>query len=181
MNRTSKKQPFWQSKQDRCPRKEGGMEKFGKILGKIQAKIDYVNKICVIALLVSMVVVVGVNIVLRYVFGKSLYWSEDITTLMYAYLIYFSIPLAYRKGSHIKMDFLVNKLPSKGSRVMHIIVEILFLVSFVVLFCLSINMIRQVGDSLYGGVKYPMSVFYYGIIICCLMMFIDIPKKIISL
>jgi len=139
----------------------------------IQKKVDKINKIFVILVLACMVVIVSVNVFMRYVLNLSLQWTQDIIILFFFYLIFFSIPIAFRSESHIRIVFFTNKLPEKVRDIFKFIVDIIILFSFILVLFMSIDAIKLIGNSPYSALKYPMSFFYYGITISCFLIFFD--------
>ena len=120
-----------------------------------------------------MVGMVSLNVFMRYVLSLSLQWAEDIVTLFFFYLIFFSIPIAFRSESHVRIIFLLNKLPEKARDILNFIIDIIILISFILVFSMSIDAIKSIGNSPYGGLKYPMSLFYFGAAISCILMVFD--------
>jgi len=144
----------------------------------IQKKIDKVNKIFVILMLACMVVIVSVNVFMRYILNLGLRWTQDIIILFFFYLIFFSIPIAFRSGSHVRIVFFTNKLSEKARDIFKFVVDIIILFSFILVLFMSIGAIKSIGNSPYGALKYPMSFFYYGVVISCFLIFFDFIIKI---
>lgn len=139
----------------------------------IQKKIDKINKIFVILMLACMVGIVSVNVFMRYVLNLGLRWTQDITILFFFYLIFFSIPIAFRSESHIRIVFFINKLPEKARNILKFIIDIIISFSFILVLFMSIDAIKAIGNSPYGALKYPMSFFYYAAAISCFLIFFD--------
>ncbi|MFW6222994.1 MAG: TRAP transporter small permease [Bacteroidota bacterium] len=148
------------------------------ILKLLQQKIDKVNKAFVILMLAAMVLLVATNVFMRYVLNTGLQWTEDIVTLFFSYLIFFSIPIAFRSGAHIRIVFFTEKLPKKAKILVNFLVDFLILILFILVFTMSLDAINSIGDSPYGALKYPMSFFYYAVAISCILLFFDFIVKI---
>jgi len=147
--------------------------KFEQVLAGIQKKIHRVNQLFVMAVIIAMVGIVAVCVFMRYVLSCGLTWSEDIVTLLFSYLIFFSIPLALRAGTHIRIELFVAKSSEAKKRVYNLLVAAIILTSLITLFLMSLNAIRQIGDSPYGGLMFPMSYFYYAAAGSAVVMFVD--------
>ena len=68
----------------------------------------------IIAAMAAMVVVVSLQVLLRYAFNTSLDWAEDIARLLFVWSIFLAIPLGVKQGSHIGIELLVMRLPPPG-------------------------------------------------------------------
>ena len=142
-------------------------------LKSVQKTIEKINKVFIIFALTMMVLLVTVNVFMRYVLDTGFQWTEDIVTLLFSYLIFFSIPLAFRSNSHIRILYFIEKLPDKARKAFLLLVDLIILVSFVLIFFMSINAIKNIGSSPYGALKYPMSFFYFAVAISCLLVLFD--------
>jgi C4-dicarboxylate transporter DctQ subunit len=68
-------------------------------------------------LLASMTVLTFAQVVARYVFNYSFVWVLELTTWLFAWLIFLGIPYGVRVGSHIGVDALVRRLGGRAARV----------------------------------------------------------------
>jgi C4-dicarboxylate transporter DctQ subunit len=67
-------------------------------------------------LLAAMTVVTFVQVIARYVFNFSFTWALELTTILFAWMIFIGIPYGVRVGSHIGVDALVKSLGPKAAR-----------------------------------------------------------------
>ncbi len=68
-----------------------------------------------LALAVMVVLVFG-NVVLRYVFDSGIAWAEEISRLMFVWLVFLGAILALRQHAHIGVEMLQQKLPDWARR-----------------------------------------------------------------
>jgi C4-dicarboxylate transporter DctQ subunit len=68
-------------------------------------------------LLAAMTLVTFVQVVSRYVFNYSFTWALELTSILFAWLIFLGIPYGVRVGSHIGVDALVKALGPRAARV----------------------------------------------------------------
>jgi len=68
-------------------------------------------------LLAAMTLVTFAQVVARYVFNYSFTWALELTTVLFAWMIFLGIPYGVRIGSHIGVDALVKALGPKAARV----------------------------------------------------------------
>jgi len=64
----------------------------------------------IIAAMAAMVVVVSLQVLLRYVFNTSLDWAEDVARLLFVWSIFLAIPLGVKQGSHIAIELVTLRL-----------------------------------------------------------------------
>jgi TRAP-type C4-dicarboxylate transport system permease small subunit len=80
------------------------------------------NRFVVGAMLAVMAVLVVANVALRYLFGISLSWVEELTRYMMIWLAWLASGLAMREGAHIAIDNLQQALPRLAARLLRLFV-----------------------------------------------------------
>lgn len=69
-----------------------------------------------------------VNVFLRYFMHTGLYWSEEVCTSCFVWAVYIGAAACYKRGMHLGVDVLVNKLPGGAKKVVKLIVDALLVV-----------------------------------------------------
>ena len=67
-------------------------------------------------LLAVMTLITFAQVVARYGFNYSVTWALELTTVLFAWLIFLGIPYGVRVGSHIGVDALVKMMGPVGAR-----------------------------------------------------------------
>lgn len=73
--------------------------------------INRILEAVIAALLVMAVVVAFTAVIYRYVLDSALSWSFEVSLALLTYITFLGAYLALRKGAHLKVDILVEKLP----------------------------------------------------------------------
>ena len=71
----------------------------------------------------TMTVVVAVQVLFRYVFNQSLFWSEELARYLLVWLSFLGASVAYRRKAHPGIDMLQAKLPVTLQKIAAIIVH----------------------------------------------------------
>ena len=72
--------------------------------------LDTVAGWSIVVLISAMVVVVAVQVFLRYVTNTSLGWADEVSRLTFVWTMFLAIPLGIRAGVHIGMELLTSRL-----------------------------------------------------------------------
>lgn len=150
------------------------------LLDKISNFLKKITEALVILLYAAMVVVVFAQVYTRYLTDNSLTWSEELSRFIMIWMLFLASTLAFRQGSHIVVDNIVNLLPSKIKAVVKIIAY-LFIVIFigVVLWgAFKVLPITALQISPTNNIK--MSYVYMVIPISMVIMIIDVIRQIIN-
>ena len=59
----------------------------------------------------AMIVVVTVQVLLRYAFNSSIDWSDEVSRLLFVWSMFLAIPLGIREGAHVGIELLVSHVP----------------------------------------------------------------------
>jgi TRAP-type C4-dicarboxylate transport system permease small subunit len=83
----------------------------------------------IVILLMSLILY---EVTLRYVWGKPPAIADEISAYMLVALSFIGLAYAWKKGTHVRIEFIVNRLPAKISRWLRVVLLILAL-AYVVL------------------------------------------------
>jgi len=100
-------------------------------------------------LLAAMTLLTFSQVVMRYVFNSGFTWALEMTTVLFAGMIFIGISYGVRVGAHIGVDALVKLLPNKPRRVVSILAVLLCLV--------------YAGMVIYGSMQYVLKMKEAGI------------------
>lgn len=75
----------------------------------------YVCGACV-ALFVAILITMLLQIVFRYVLSSPLVWTEELARYLYIWACYLGAPVALRRGNHIVITVVVDRLPPQVAR-----------------------------------------------------------------
>jgi TRAP-type transport system small permease protein len=73
--------------------------------------LDWVIAKVVIVSMAIMVTVVAAQVFTRYALNLSLDWAEEISRLFFVWSIFFAIPLGVKRGAHVSIALLTDRLP----------------------------------------------------------------------
>jgi len=100
-------------------------------------------------LLAAMTLLTFSQVVMRYVFNSGFTWAVEMTTVLFAGMIFIGISYGVRVGAHIGVDALVKLMPNKLRRAVSILAVLLCLV--------------YAGMVIYGSMQYVLKMKEAGI------------------
>lgn len=80
------------------------------------------------ALFAVMVVVGTMQVFNRFLLNNSLSWSEELQKFSFIWLVFFAIPVAYQRGSHLCVDAITNLFPNRARVALAKVVDVMWLV-----------------------------------------------------
>lgn len=98
--------------------------------------------------LASIILLVGANVILRYVFSKPIAWTEEVTLILFVWLIFVGMSTAMKNKTHIGVDYFVNKLPKPLKMVAEYIrILAIYIVLIYVFIILGVKFIGNVSGK----------------------------------
>lgn len=91
--------------------------------------LDKTLKFLSILALISMIILVFFNAVLRYFFDSGIAWSEEFARICFVYMIFLGIILVAKERGHLTVDIVISALPAKYQMFFLFFADILVLVA----------------------------------------------------
>jgi len=92
------------------------MNRFAQGLSRLGDNLERILSIAVGAALGGFAATVIVEIFFRYFVGASLYWSNEVATYLFIYMVLFGGSVALKKGGLINVAFIKDRLSPKWQR-----------------------------------------------------------------
>jgi TRAP-type C4-dicarboxylate transport system permease small subunit len=86
------------------------------------------EEVLLVFLLSLMSLLIGVQIIMRYVVGESLTWSEELARYCFIWATYIGVSYAVKMGAHIRVDAVTNMLPASTRRYVNLFSYFMFIV-----------------------------------------------------
>lgn len=83
------------------------------------------------------VIIVNLNVLLRYFFKAPLQWGDEIVTSLFVWTVFIGSAYAYRKHAHLGVDIVVNHIHGKPKIIVQDVMSILELLVLIMLTVIS--------------------------------------------
>lgn len=129
-----------------------------------------------------MFLIAFINVLSRYLLKASLAFIEEIEVNFFVWVTLLGIAIAFKKGSHLSMSFLREKMPQNVQKLLTTLGLILSLSVFTTItYLTSVLIYREVTiyrtSSMALGI--PMWIYYTGMLLCSLIVIARIVQRII--
>lgn len=134
------------------------MKRLDKILGTIEDALG-------VLFLAGMVILIFMQVVLRWVFGSALNWSEEAARYLMIWCTGFGISASVRKGANIGIQAIVDALPQRLEKIVRLICELLTLAIFIFLTYASVLFANTalVSGQLAPSLQIPIFYVYLAV------------------
>ena len=103
--------------------------------------------------LLSCVVLVNANVIMRYFFNSPIRWSEEVVTSLFVWTVFIGSAYAYRNHSHLGVDVLVKMFPENSRKVIDFIIAVLEMLVLIMLTVISAQYVYHLLFSRSGAFK----------------------------
>lgn len=134
-------------------------------------------------LLVIMTVVLGIQIIARYVFGNSLAWSEELVRYLFVWSAFLGLSYCIRRGTSIKVDQFREFLPIGVQKSLAYIDKIIIFVLFLILAMFSFDVIRStyISGQTSAAMGIPMWIVQSSVFVGSVLSMIRIFQNFLDL
>ena len=139
----------------------------------------YFEPVCIVALITLMTAIICLQIVLR-IFDASLSEAEEIARFLFVWAMYLSISYAIRDDRHIRITFLVDKLPGNGRALAYNCADLVFLAYSVIVVFFGYRVISRSLElgQIAPATEIPVAVLYGSVLIGCMLNVIRIVVRL---
>ena len=88
---------------------------FLRLLDRRLARLE---DLLIMAMMATIAILLGLGVVLRYVFNNPLTWAEDFVITLFVWSVMLGVPSALRSRMHIRIDVVIMRLSNRGRRFM---------------------------------------------------------------
>lgn len=81
-------------------------------LRRVVRAVAWLLRASLIAAAAAMLACIAIQVVMRYVFGRTPSWSEEVAILMFAWATLGGLALGVHEGFHVRLTVLVDPLPA---------------------------------------------------------------------
>ena len=149
-------------------------------MDKIINFVDQLILKLLIIILIAIAVMVIVSVFLRYLFGISYVWFQELIVYMFIFTTFFGSVLAYKRDEHLAIDIFYRKFSPKIKNAVQVIFDILIFYLNIQLIRVSIQWIKRVGNVVTPGMRIAMSYIYIILPLSAFLMLIYLLADIIQ-
>jgi len=124
--------------------------------------VDRVERVAIVVLCSLLVLIVAVQVMLRYFFSTGLMWGEEAIRLSFVWLVCLGIARAFRHGTHVSVELVVRRLPQRLRAFASLVNSLLCLTVMCVVIYSGLLMTTRNWDLMHITLPIPLGVLYLG-------------------
>jgi TRAP-type C4-dicarboxylate transport system permease small subunit len=133
-----------------------------------------------ILILTLLLLVVGAQVLTRYVLNYSLFWSEELARYLFIYLVFIGSAIVLRRNGHIEVSVFVERLPAGVRRALGIVSDLLILSFTAVVLTHGVRLAAMVWTVPTAAMLIPWTLVYLGIVLGMAAMVLAVLGSLVS-
>lgn len=102
--------------------------------------------------LFSMVAILMIQVISRYVFNASTVWSEELAVSLFVWVSMLAIPLGLRRGEHLTLDILSKRLSPRVNKIVAIGIAAITILTFAIIGYYAAKLAPAADRQLLAGI-----------------------------
>ena len=141
--------------------------------------LNHIEEAILVFLFAVMVIIIFIQVIMRKA-NHSLYWSEELGKFLFVWISWLGISIGQRKGEHIKITMLTDRLPFKTAQVFNILSDLVVMGICLVTLYYGVTLVFSQWTSPYAGIKISTSWGYLAVVVGCGLMTIRCVASIVT-
>jgi TRAP-type transport system small permease protein len=131
-------------------------------------------------LLVSMVIIVTISVILRYIFKSPMIAAMNIATLLLVWLTFFGASALYKEKGHIALVFIKEKFPEKIRRLVNMSVLVVITISLLITVVQTFQLMKVQWAQKIVAIGITRGILSVPVVIAMSLMIITTIKNILG-
>lgn len=126
------------------------------------------------ALAVLIIVTFGA-VVMRYFINRPIIWGEEVQLFCIVFVVFFGAGAGFRTGSHVAIDFLVDRFPPRAQKIVETVIYVFSIVILIYFAVQSASFMAQMYRTRRTSeiLDIPYFITYAGFPIGCVIMIVN--------
>ena len=137
------------------------------------SKLNKISEIAVMIFMIAISVITFVQVVFRYVFNNSLFWSEEVGRYLLVWITFLGAAIGVNKGAHIGIDFIYSKIPDRYKVLFNFFINITGMIFGFLMLYYGTKLSYFVRMQKSSALLIPMSVPYFSVAVGGFLIFIN--------
>ncbi|WP_343185005.1 TRAP transporter small permease [Anoxynatronum sibiricum] len=122
-----------------------------------------------------LVTITFAGVIMRYFVNRPLVWLEEVQLMCFVWIVFFGAGAAFRTGSHVAIDMLVDRFPQQLRKIVEILIYIAVVLVLGYFMIQGWSLVQQMGQTnrLTNIFKIPYTLIYAAFPIGCVLMIIN--------
>ncbi len=100
------------------------------------------------------------GVIYRYVLKSPIIWLYEFVVLIFAWLVFSGVVMAYSRGENINLTFLMNSLNEKGRLVLKTVIDLINMIFICMIIYFGFQIVKSTASQSYQTINVSLGWFY---------------------
>ncbi|WP_338946764.1 TRAP transporter small permease [Fusobacterium canifelinum] len=134
--------------------------------------LDKLEEAILVGMFTLMVIIIFVQVIMRYIFNNSLSWSEELGKFLFVWISWLGISIGAKRKEHIKITMFIDRCSPQLKFMCDILSEFVVLVICAITAYYGVELVISQSQIFFAGIKISMSWGYLSVVLGCFIMMI---------
>lgn len=149
-------------------------------LARLNRRLAALIRLTVTAAVTGMLAALALQVFMRYVLGKALAWSEELSLLLFSWSMLLMLALGVREGFHVRIAGLAERLGPRAAAIAARLIDALVLLAGIYLCWSGIQYVVETSGSTSAAIAYPIEFLYVAAPLCGLTIALFALERLIE-
>ena len=135
-------------------------------IDRLSAVCAGITQVVVLIAAVCLILNLLIAIFFRYVVGFALSWPEELSMLLFTWIVFLTGSLGVRERFHVRLTFALNRLPLSVQKIVGTLIDGAIIVFGGVLFYSGKDMLGRTLGNISATIGYPLELINSAAIVC---------------
>ena len=143
---------------------------------------DHLEEIFLLPSLVFSVALIFVQVVMRYVFGNSLSWSEELARYLFVWQIWIGVSYAARNRTHLRITLVRDRMSPETQKILELVITAIWIGFGVFVAFKGFTLVMKVArfSQLSSALQLPMMYVHLAVPVGCGLMVIRLIENTVK-
>lgn len=149
-----------------------------KIIDTISDKLNHAVSLVACVLLAVILICCTLQVITRYVFNNSLYWSEEVARYIFVWCCMLSLSVAVKNGTNATIDVVSSKLKGRAKSIQKIIVDLIIVAICVLFVIYGVRILPTMARTVSAALLIPNNYLYASVPVSAVIIIIHCLSNI---
>ena len=143
---------------------------------------DHLEEIFLLPTLLFSVALIFVQVVMRYVFGNSLSWSEELARYLFVWQIWIGVSYSAKNRSHLRITMIKDRLSPSAQKKLELAVTVMWIAFAVFIAAKGFSLAAKVHrfNQRSSALRMPMTYAHLAVPVGCSLMVIRLIESTVK-
>lgn len=153
---------------------------FSRILDLLSRHMAGASAAVAVLLTAGFLIVLLAQIFFRYVLNAPLSWSEEMAMLQFVWAVLLLASFGVREGFHIRLSFLVDRLPRQWRDLLERLVEVAITLFGAFMIYAGMRLVDLTWGNTSAAIGYPVQYMYLSVPCCGLLIVLHATARLLG-